>query len=91
VQLRSPQLQQALGSLTSALQSDNFETVFANFNLQPADGAEAINVGDGVFCAFRGWFDYYFQVCVCACVLAAVRAFLLAIQAQVDREAASRK
>jgi len=46
--LLSPQFQQALGSLTGALQTENFNTVFANFNLDPADGQEAVVRGDGV-------------------------------------------
>ncbi len=58
-QLRSPQLQQALGSLTAALQSDNFESIFANFNLRPADGVDAINVGDGSCVAACGGISYH--------------------------------
>lgn len=46
--LLSPQFQQALGSLSGALQTENFNTVFANFNLDPADGQEAVVRGDGV-------------------------------------------
>merc|ERR1719473_401921 len=41
--VRSPQFQQALGSLSSALHTpDNFNSVFANFGLDPADGAQAL-------------------------------------------------
>jgi hypothetical protein len=46
--LLSPQFQQALGSLTGALQGENFNTVFANFELDPADGQDAVVQGDGV-------------------------------------------
>ena len=46
--LRSPQLQQALGALTGALQTDNFNAVFANFGLDPAAGAESLARGNGV-------------------------------------------
>ena len=47
-QLTSPEFQNALGSLTSALQTNNFNTVFANFGLDPMDGAEQMARGDGV-------------------------------------------
>jgi hypothetical protein len=47
--VRSPQFQQALGSLANALQTpDNFNSVFANFGLDPAAGAAAMASGDGV-------------------------------------------
>ena len=46
--LRSPQLQQALSALTGALQTDNLNAVFANFGLDPADGASALQRGNGV-------------------------------------------
>ena len=52
--VRSPQFQQALGSLSSALHTpDNFNSVFANFGLDPADGAQALASGDstGAFLA----------------------------------------
>jgi hypothetical protein len=47
MQLRSPQLAQALDSLTEALQSDNYAGIFANFGLNPADGATDLQSGDG--------------------------------------------
>jgi hypothetical protein len=46
--IRSPQLRQALSSLSNALENENFETVFANFGLNPEDGAEAMARGDPV-------------------------------------------
>ena len=47
--VRSPQFQQALGSLSSALHNpDNFNSVFANFGLDPADGAQALAGGDAM-------------------------------------------
>lgn len=46
--LRSPQFKQSLGALSAALQSENFNTVFANFGLDPRDGAAALNLGDGI-------------------------------------------
>jgi hypothetical protein len=46
-QLRSPQLQQAMDSLTGALQSENFNGIMASFGLNPADGAEDLARGDG--------------------------------------------
>lgn len=46
--VRSPQFQQALGSLSSALHNpDNFNSVFANFGLNPTAGASAMASGDG--------------------------------------------
>lgn len=46
--VRSPQLAQALRSLTGALSTDNFETIFANFGLDPRDGADLMARGDAV-------------------------------------------
>jgi hypothetical protein len=46
--LRSPQLRQALGSLTNALQTDNFNAVMANFGLDPAAGSAALQQGNGI-------------------------------------------
>jgi len=46
--VQSPQLQQALGSLSSALQSENYNSVVANFGLNPAAGAEAMARGDNI-------------------------------------------
>merc|ERR1719152_640433 len=46
--VRSPQFQQALGTLSSALSTpDNFNSVFANFGLDPSAGATAMATGDG--------------------------------------------
>ena len=46
--LRSPQLRQALGSLSAALQSDNYNSVLGNFGLDPAAGSEQMMRGDSV-------------------------------------------
>ena len=47
--IRSPQFQQALSHLSAALMSDgNSNAIFANFSLDPADGMEAMNRGDGI-------------------------------------------
>lgn len=47
--LRSPQLQQSLGSLTNALRNpDNLQSVMSNFNLDPAAGQDHLIRGDGV-------------------------------------------
>lgn len=46
--VHSPQYQQTLASLTSALQSENYNSIFANFGLDPAAGAEALARGNGV-------------------------------------------
>eukprot|EP00501_MAST-03F_sp_TOSAG23-6_P000046 GSMAST32.ASY1.ANO1.47.1 assembled CDS len=46
--LRTPQLQQAVGRLSGALQSSNINTVMVNFNLDPAAGADHLARGDGV-------------------------------------------
>ena len=48
VTVHSPQYQQTLASLTSALQSENYNSIFANFGLDPAAGAEALAQGNGV-------------------------------------------
>ena len=51
--LHSAQLRSAYASLTAALQSDNFNSVLANFGLDPAHGAEQLARGDciGAFLA----------------------------------------
>lgn len=46
--IHSPQLQQALTQLSAALQSENINSVFANFNLDAAAGAAALNQGNGI-------------------------------------------
>jgi hypothetical protein len=47
--VRSAQFQQSLGSLDHALrQADSFQQVTANFNLNPAAGADQLARGDGV-------------------------------------------
>jgi len=46
--LRSPQLRQALGSLSGALQSDNYNSVLGNFGLDPAAGSEHMMRGDSI-------------------------------------------
>lgn len=46
--IRSPQLRQALSGLSSALGTENYETIFANFDLDPADGADELAHGDAV-------------------------------------------
>lgn len=47
--LRSPQFQQALGSLTSALRNpDNLQSVMSNFQLDPSAGHQFLLQGDGV-------------------------------------------
>ena len=46
--LHSPQLRSAFASLTAALQSDNFNSVLANFGLDPAHGAEHLARGDTI-------------------------------------------
>jgi hypothetical protein len=48
LQLRSPQLRQAAGSLSGALDTVNSPAVFTNFGLNPADGDAAMAAGDGV-------------------------------------------
>ena len=46
--LRSPQLRQAAGTLTGALEDSNAAAVFSNFGLRAADGDEAMAAGDSV-------------------------------------------
>jgi 26S proteasome regulatory subunit N13 len=46
--LRSPQFRQSLGALSSALQSDNFNSVMANFGIDPSPGMPQMVRGDGV-------------------------------------------
>jgi hypothetical protein len=47
--LRSPQLQQAVGSLNDALrQPENFHGIASNFNLDPAQGSNEVAHSDGV-------------------------------------------
>jgi len=46
--IRSPQLQQTLAQLSGALQTDNFNAVMANFQLDPSAGAASMATGDGV-------------------------------------------
>lgn len=46
-QIRSPQLHQAMSSVSGAMDSANAASVFANFGLRPADGSEALVRGDG--------------------------------------------
>ena len=46
--LTSPQFQQTLRTLTGALQGENFNTVFASFDLAAEDGADALAAGDAV-------------------------------------------
>ena len=46
--LRSPQLQQAMGTLTGALASENYNSVFANLGVDPAGGSEHLLRGDVV-------------------------------------------
>jgi hypothetical protein len=46
--LHSPQFQQTLTSLSSALQSDSYGSILANFSLDAAAGAEHLNRGDNV-------------------------------------------
>jgi len=46
--LHSPQFQQTLTSLSSALQSDSYGSILANFNLNAAAGADSLNQGDNV-------------------------------------------
>ena len=48
VQVSSPEFQGALATLSAALQTNNFNSVFANFGLDPADGAEHMARGDGI-------------------------------------------
>ena len=46
--LTSPQLRQALVALSSALQSNNFNTIMASFQLNPSVGANEMARGDGI-------------------------------------------
>jgi Na+-transporting methylmalonyl-CoA/oxaloacetate decarboxylase gamma subunit len=47
--LRSPQLQQAIGSLNDALRHpENFHGIATNFNLDPTQGSSELGHGDGV-------------------------------------------
>ena len=46
--IHSPQFSQTLGRLTAALQSENYKTIFANFNLNATDGATQLNQGNAV-------------------------------------------
>lgn len=46
LQIRSPQFQQSLASLSHALTTDNYETIFANFGLNPMDGRAELERGD---------------------------------------------
>lgn len=47
-QLRSPQLRQALGTLTGAMDGTNAGSVYATFGLNPADGDAEMAAGDPV-------------------------------------------
>lgn len=40
--MRSPQLRSTLGSLTGALQTENFNSIMSNFGLDPTRGADAL-------------------------------------------------
>ena len=47
--LRSPQVRQCLASLTAALaEGDDFNSILANFRLDPADGASALEAGNPI-------------------------------------------
>ena len=46
--LRSPQLRQAMLSLTGALDTENANIIFSNFNLRPEDGDQEMVRGDAV-------------------------------------------
>ena len=50
--LSSPQFQQALRGLTSALNSESYNAVLANFGLDPAAGVDALTRGNAIlaFC-----------------------------------------
>jgi hypothetical protein len=41
--MRSPQLRSTLGSLTGALQTENFQSIMSNFGLDMTRGIDAIN------------------------------------------------
>jgi hypothetical protein len=47
-QIRSPQLRQAMGSVSSAMDSTNGAAIFSNFGLNAADGGDQLAYGDGV-------------------------------------------
>lgn len=58
--LRSPQLRQSIESLVNALQTGNYNTVMASFELDPTAGADKLAVGDGVgalLSAIQAWAD----------------------------------
>jgi len=46
--MHSPQLRSSLGSLTGALQTDNFNSIMSNFGLDPSRGMEALAAGNNV-------------------------------------------
>ena len=46
--IRSPQFRSTLRTLTSALLSDNYNTVMANFGLDPASGSDALAQGNPI-------------------------------------------
>jgi len=46
--IHSPQFQQALSSLSSALTTENYNSIFANFGLDPSAGAAELARGDNV-------------------------------------------
>ena len=47
--LRAPQLSAAMRSLSSALMSEgNFNSIFANFGLNPTDGMAQLTQGNGI-------------------------------------------
>mmetsp|Transcript_21999 Transcript_21999/g.28803 ORF Transcript_21999/g.28803 Transcript_21999/m.28803 type:complete len:386 (+) Transcript_21999:60-1217(+) len=46
--IRGPQFQQALTSLSAALQGDNFNSVMSNFGIDPTPGMSALARGNGI-------------------------------------------
>mmetsp|Transcript_3941 Transcript_3941/g.11555 ORF Transcript_3941/g.11555 Transcript_3941/m.11555 type:complete len:387 (-) Transcript_3941:413-1573(-) len=46
--IRSPQFQQTLTSLSAALQTENYNSIFANFGLDASAGAAALAQGNGI-------------------------------------------
>lgn len=46
--VRSPQFRQTLASLTAALQTENYNSIFANFSLDTSAGAAALAQGNNV-------------------------------------------
>lgn len=46
--MRSPQLRSTLGSLTGALQTENFQSIMSNFGLDMTRGIDAINAGNNI-------------------------------------------